>query len=87
LHKEIKQLVKKEVRIHSLKFASLLVKRNQEDNTQSTQKKIILSKRSILVLKSSQVKDDKVKHTLSQRTTTKLKKFEKIIKKSSKQES
>ena len=29
----------KEVRIHSLKFASLLVKRNQEFNTQSTKKK------------------------------------------------
>ena len=28
----------KEVRIDSLKFASLLVKRNQEENTQSTQK-------------------------------------------------
>jgi len=34
----IKQLVKKEVRIYSLKFASLLVKRNQEENTQSIKK-------------------------------------------------
>jgi len=38
----------KEVRIHSLKFASLLVKRNQEENTQSTQKEFYPFKKVFL---------------------------------------
>jgi len=54
----------KEVRIHSLKFASLLVKRNQEENTQSTQKNFILLKKIFLGVENfSQVKEDKAKHT------------------------
>jgi len=38
----------KEVRIHSFKFASLLVKRNQKENTQSTQKELYPLKKVFL---------------------------------------
>jgi len=49
----------KEVRIHYLKFVSLLVKRNQEKNTPSTQKICILSTKVYLGVEISQMKKDK----------------------------
>ena len=59
------------------------MKINQEENTQNTQKEFDpLKKVYLSVEKISQLKDDKAKHTWSQRTTKKLKKFEKTNKKS-----
>jgi len=57
------KISEKEVSIHSLKFASLLVKRIMRRTLKALKNNFILLKRSILVLKISQVKDDKAKHT------------------------
>jgi len=46
----------KEVRIHSLKFVSLLVKRNQEENSQSTQKEFYPLTKVFLEVENSQMK-------------------------------
>ena len=83
----IKQLVKKKLEYTLSSLRHFWWKEIQKRTLKALKKNFILLKRSILVFKISQVKDDKAKHTWSQRTTTKLKKFEKTIKKSSKQES
>ena len=83
----IKQLVKKKFEYTLSSLCHFWWKEIKRKTLKTLKKNFILLKRSVLVLKISKVKDDKAKHTWSQRTTTKLKKFEKTIKKSSKQES
>jgi len=77
-----------EVIKHSLKFASLLEKKKSKgEHSKNSKEFFSLNKVYLGVEKYSQVKEDKAKNTLSQRITTKLKEFEKTIKKISKQES
>jgi len=53
----------KEVKIYSLKFASLLVKRNQKENTQRTQKEFYPLKKVYLEVENSQMKKVKALST------------------------